>query len=369
MTHVSARLSTQACAERLLRDLPAAAPDGGAAILAAALPRPYATLALTSWLRGLRRPPRGSGLFGGGEAERLLMLRLTATSWPRLAGPLAEHRAELVARTAAAAWRGRQVDWIDYDLISGPAGVLIAMAADPGIDAAGRAPLTAHLMRLCAEPDLSGLRLGPYPADRRRTWNIGRINLGVAHGLPGILAALIAAAGADGLTDELAEMLRRLTGRMVAESYADDRGVVSWPTAAGATRSRHPLQAWCYGCPGNAWVLWEAARVLGDTELAAFALEAAASFVAAYDDDLDLRNLAVCHGAAGLLLIFDAFARFTPLPGASALAAHLKDHLLDRPDEIAALDWTLPNGAAGVLAALLTVEGGDRRWLIALGLR
>ncbi|MEZ0075437.1 lanthionine synthetase LanC family protein [Planotetraspora sp. GP83] len=372
MTRVTERPSTQSYAERLLRDLPAVAPDGGAAILAAALSGPTATRALASWLRGLRRPPRRFGLFGGGTAERLLTLRIAATSWPRLAEPLAEQRDLLVAQAAALTWRDEQVGWPDYDLISGPGGVLLAMAADPGIDAVGRAPLAAHLMRLCGGADLSRLRVGPHQADERRAWNIGRINLGLAHGLPGILTALRAAAEVDGLTGEAAEVLRRLADRMVAECYLDDRGVFSWPPGTGALHGQRPLQAWCYGCPSNAWVLWETARVLDDAGLAAFALEAAASFVTAYDDDLDLRDLAICHGAAGLLLIFDAFSRFTPLPGAAALATHLQDHLLDRPDEIAALaatDWSLMNGASGVLAALLTVEGGNRRWLAALGLR
>ncbi|MEV0581323.1 lanthionine synthetase LanC family protein [Nonomuraea sp. NPDC050310] len=356
---------------RLLGELPQVAPDAAMAIVGGALSGPDATRALTSWLRGLKHAPRGLGLFGG-SAERLLNLRIAATALPKLAVPAAAQREALVAQLATTTWRDSEVGWADYDLIVGPSGTLVALASDPEVPASVRAPLTGHLLGLCAAPDLARLRIGAQQDDHLRRWNIGHVNLGLAHGLPGIMIALCAAAEADGLSDELATTLARLAGRLIAECRPDGRGVYAWPHASGVEFPSRPLQAWCYGCPSNAWVVWETARVLGDPELASFALEAAASFVTAYDDERDLRNLAICHGAAGVLLVFDAFARHTPLAGAQALAAHLHGYLLDRHEEVAELaatDWSLMNGAGGVLAALLTVEGGDRRWLATLGLR
>ncbi|NUT43228.1 MAG: hypothetical protein HOV86_24885 [Thermoactinospora sp.] len=356
---------------RLLDELPQVAPDAAMPVVAEALSEQDATRALTSWLRGLKQAPRGLGLFGG-SAERLLALRIAASTRPKLTGPVGAQREALIAQLAATTWRDSEVGWPDYDLIVGPSGILVALAADPEVPATARAPLTDHLLRLCATPDLARLRVGEHQNDHPRRWNIGHVNLGLAHGLPGIMIALCAAAEADGLSDDLATTLARLAGRLIAECRPDGRGVYAWSHGIGVDLPSRPLQAWCYGCPSNAWVMWETARILGDHELAAFALEAAASFVTAYDDDRDLRNLALCHGAAGILLIFDAFARHTPLGGAQALATHLTDYLLDRHEEVAELaatDWSLMNGAGGVLAALLTVEGGDRRWLATLGLR
>ena len=112
------------------------------------------------------------------------------------------------------------------------------------------------------------------------------------------------------------------------------------------------------------------------------ASQAATSFIRAYDDDFYLfpsgadryggERLGICHGAAGLLAIFDSFARHTDVAGAATLRDHLTGYLGDRLDAVAALargDCSLQNGASGVMAALLTVAGGDRRWLAAVGLR
>jgi hypothetical protein len=122
--------------------------------------------------------------------------------------------------------------------------------------------------------------------------------------------------------------------------------------------------------------------VLGDQDAQAVARQAATTFIDAYDDDfylaarpgddVDRETLGICHGAAGLLVIFDAFARYADLPGAAGLRDHLAGYLLDRLDALSGLasrDVTLQCGASGVVAALLTMAGGDRRWLAAVGLR
>ncbi|MET7334610.1 lanthionine synthetase LanC family protein [Nonomuraea sp. NPDC005650] len=390
-THVLEQAAVQAVAETLLQEYAVPAepaqnrPDSGPAILAtlaAGQDRPpgesAASRALATWLRDFRSPHYHPGLFGGGASSRMFALRIAATTWPLLDEPLAKLRAKFIDYVAAKHWRTTGVGWEDYDLIVGPAGVLVAFAIDPDIDAAGRAPLLARLALLCEDEELSRLRVGRYEGEKLRGWNFGRINLGLAHGLPGIVMALRAAAEADGLSEELNDLLRRLAARLVAESYVDDRGVITWPFGTTrldghrAPRGNGRRQAWCYGGPGNAWTLWETARVLGDDDLGAFALESARSFLAAYDDELYLDGLGICHGAAGLMLVFDAFARSAGLPEAAKLADHLTDHLMGRLDEPAALaetGWSLLEGAPGVLSALLTRNGGDRRWLAALGLR
>lgn len=359
--------------------------DPGTAVLATLVTggkRPAAdsaaARAMMAWLRGFSLPVHHPGLAGGGATGRMFGLMIAAATWPRLEKPLAAQRDLLLAYVADPDWRYELIGWQDYDLVVGPSGVLLAFAADPGLDAAVRAPLVDRIVRLCRDRDLSGLRVGRYRGDKRLDWNVGRINLGMAHGLPGVMTALRAAAETDGLGEEQAEVLRRLAARLVAESYVDDRGVITWPFGTvrmdghRASTGDGRRQAWCYGAPGNAWALWETARLLGDEEMAAYAVASARSFLAAYDDDLYLDGLGLCHGAAGLMLVFDAFARYAGLPEAATLADHLADHLmgsLDEPGALAASGWSLLQGAPGVLSALLTRGGGDRRWLTALALR
>ncbi|MFI9388515.1 lanthionine synthetase LanC family protein [Kutzneria sp. NPDC052558] len=124
-------------------------------------------------------------------------------------------------------------------------------------------------------------------------------------------------------------------------------------------------QGWCYGMPGIAWALWTAGaraeamrylRILGQT----------------FDPDRNLHGrdadrLGICHGAAGVMLIADAFVH-AGVDAARGLRDLTHAYLADRLDLVSTLDETLLMGASGVLAALLTVEGADRRWLRCLGL-
>lgn len=353
-----------------------------AALVAAGQARPPelagaapASRALVAWLGQLRRPAH-MGLLGSGAAGQLLALRVAASTWPRLAGLAEVARRRLSERVAAVPWAATSVGWNDYDLVTGPAGILLALAADPAASAADRAPLVAHLARLCARDDLAGLCVGQYRDDELRSWNFGRINLGLAHGLPGVAAALRAAADADGLTRQAQRLLRRIAGRLVDEAFTDQRGVLSWHRRSGRRSSPASQasyrQAWCYGCPGVAWTLWEVGRVLGDASLREFAVTAAGSLIAAWDDDFYLDGLDICHGAAGLLLLFDSFSRHAGLPGAAGLRDHLAGHLLGHlaaAERLAGSNCSLQSGGSGVIAALLTACGGDRRWLAAAGLR
>ena len=126
-----------------------------------------------------------------------------------------------------------------------------------------------------------------------------------------------------------------VTGRLIDEAFTDSRGVITW--GAGSRDGQPTLrasgrQAWCYGCPGIAWTLWEAGRVLGDDRVSAFAARAASSFIAACDSDAE--DLGISHGVAGLLLVFDAFSRHADLPGAQHLADRLEAHRADRGELI-----------------------------------
>jgi hypothetical protein len=346
---------------------------------------PPVPAAVPVWLRGCSGDTAHLGVNSRGMAGFVLGLSDAADTWPSLRPAAGRARARLVELSAAYPWRRTDLGWPDYDIISGPAGTLAALVADPGCTADECAPLVNHLAALCATDDLGTLRVGQYRDDKLRHFNFGRVNAGMGHGAPGIAAALRAAADADVLSDAGYAALSRLATWLARQSFVDARGLRTWstvgltPTERSAV-ARHAAnrQAWCYGTPGIAWTLWDAARVLGDAELGALALEAARSFVDSYDDEFHLEttypdNVAICHGAAGLLLIVDAFDRHARLPGTAALRDHLAGYLrqrLDRVVELAQDNFDLLEGACGVLAALLTYRRGDtRRWLGAFGLR
>jgi hypothetical protein len=231
--------------------------------------------------------------------------------------------------------------------------------------------------------DLSAFRLRLHRAEQPR-WDLGRINTGVAHGVAGVAAALCVACEFLGTSDEYATALQHLCRWLAGEAYRDAWGVLTWPPAGrdgdSPPATASPRQAWCYGTPGVAWTLWEAGRVLGSPAPQELATEAMASFCAAFaeeryltDAEPGLRDsLAFCHGAAGTMAVADAFARHAGLAPATVLRDRIEGVLLTRLEEIPLLgeqSMLLLNGATGVLAALLTVQGGSRSWLTQYGLR
>jgi hypothetical protein len=361
--------------------------DAGPAVLTAlaveaglAGPAALGGRALEAWLDRFDGMTTHASLYGGLGALYAGSVAASAVS-PRLL-PLVDQLREALLVPASGPAAG-VLEWQDYDLITGASGLLLVLAADPDCNPERRLAVARRLASLCDRDDLGGLRVRAYAQDRRRGWNFGRINTGVAHGVGGVVAALAAACRTSrSASDELTPALTRACRWLVAEAFVDDRGLMTWspagrdgtPPPAGAARR----QSWCYGTPGLAWVLWDAGRTLDDRPLSDFAECAMRSFCEAFDervyiDDGPLDDaLCLCHGAAGTLAVADAFGRHAHLAQAEALAARLEGYLLDwrRDVERLALDnMTLLSGASGVLAVLLARAGGPRGWMAQVGLR
>lgn len=216
----------------------------------------------------------------------------------------------------------------------------------------------------------------------------GCYNLGVAHGVPGVLGFL-AAARREGVQDPRLERLaegavRWVLGRRLP---VEDRSVFSSFLVPG----EEPVPArtaWCYGDLGVAAVLLSAARGFGrqDWEREALALARAAArrpveTVGAIDAGL-------CHGTSGLAHLYNRFHQATgdPEMKEAALAWYRRTLDIRRPEEAFAglLSWVVEppdqgrwegehgflTGIAGVglslLAAVTEIEPAwDRALLVA----
>lgn len=278
-------------------------------------------------------------------------------------------------------WRARGVSWADYDVISGPAGMLLGLrAAGPRAARRLASACARQLLALCGDDDLASLRLGRQ-RDERLRWNEGRINTGLAHGVAGVALGLGAAVGL-GLrpAGPLRAALARVSDWLVAQSHVDGRGLKAWP-GAGLDGAEEPpaqrRQAWCYGAPGVAWALWESGRVLGRQDLRDFGRDAIVRFCRRFEprrylDAEPVARLGFCHGAAGTLAVADCFAIHARCRPAARLALRIERLLSRRLDEIVRIsagDASLLTGAPGMLAMLLTRRGAPRTWLVPLGLR
>ncbi|MFJ8584538.1 lanthionine synthetase LanC family protein [Streptomyces sp. NPDC093595] len=343
---------------------------------------PAAAAAVAAWARTAGRGPSHPALYNGGLAGTLAGLRLGATLHPplhRAADRLRDHLA-----TRPPAYRTRDVAFPDYDLISGPSGTLLALCAGAEPEPGLLRPLAAHLALLCDGDELPRLRAAQYDGHPYLAWMQGRINTGMGHGVAGVLTALTAAlrrAPDQESTAPLTAALGRAARWLARQAYDDDRAIRTWAGAGldggPPPDGPNPRQAWCYGTPGVAWALWDAADALGDKSVAEGAADAFTALAEHYDEDFHLFGdtpgdlLGLCHGAAGVLAVADAFDRHARVPAAAALKRRLVRHLLTRLPETFD-DWPpgLLSGPPGALSALLTAaHGASRAWLPCLGLR
>jgi hypothetical protein len=198
----------------------------------------------------------------------------------------------------------------EYDLIVGFTGIGV-YGRERLPRPTGAAVLEKVIARLAAQAETGaeGTTWFTTPARlpewQREIHPDGLYNLGVAHGMPAVVA-LLAVAGAAGVAAERARPLLD--------------GAVSWllshrlPPGTGScfSSSFYPGDeptpsrlAWCYGDPGIAATLLLAAQATGEQAWESEALAIAHSTVQRAETTAGIRDPGVCHGAAGLAHLYN----------------------------------------------------------------
>ncbi len=201
-------------------------------------------------------------------------------------------------------WKG------DYDLISGLVGYgVYALARLPAKKAARVLKSIVAYFDALAKRQPDGLcwhtSASTLPAEQRKVAPKGYFNLGVAHGLPGVVG-LLAQVHERGIE-------RRTTLRLL-------EGAVSWMAAhklpAGSSlrlpawiapgAKPNPCRvAWCYGDLGASVVLLKAARAIGRKDWEREALTLAQTAARCPFAQSGTRDACLCHGAAGNAHLFN----------------------------------------------------------------
>lgn len=186
-----------------------------------------------------------------------------------------------------------------FDLISGVVGIgvyfLERRAAAPAVAAAGVASIVEALAA-------SVRRDGDGAHWRRRApdgTDVGPIDCGLAHGVPGVLALLARIVGA-GLGGPCTRDLLDDTCRWTAAQARGGPGA-RFPYAVADEVGWAPARtAWCYGDPGVALSLYGAALATGAELAAAQALDVLDAACSRAPDTALVRDASLCHGAMGL---------------------------------------------------------------------
>ena len=178
-----------------------------------------------------------------------------------------------------------------------------------------------------------------YDEDQMRQYPHGHLNCGLAHGAPGILAALALAVRAGHGGEEERRAVETLGAWVADQGGPPD--APRWPVAipvesygrageggVGDGRLLITRDAWCYGTPGVARALWLAGDALDRPD---WRDRAVAAMAGVYERPVEQRQIdspTFCHGVAGLLQITLRFGADTGLPMFADAAAALVAQIL-----------------------------------------
>jgi lantibiotic modifying enzyme len=150
------------------------------------------------------------------------------------------------------------------------------------------------------------------PDHLRRQSPDGHHDLGVAHGVPGVLVVLALSAAVGVARPRAAGLASGAVDWVLAQRLDDTSAprLPYWRNSDGSTTA--PARtAWCYGDPGVAMAVLVAARALGVAAWEAEATGLARAAALRAPGDSGISNAWLCHGSAGLAHVFNRMSQAT----------------------------------------------------------
>jgi len=260
-----------------------------------------------------------------------------------------------------------------YDLISGLVGYgVYALERLPHPVAEECPALIVDRLEETAEQNREGLtwKTRPellFPGQKAQS-PAGCYNLGVAHGVPGVIPFL-ARVCAEGIAQSKTRLLLDGAVSWLLANQISNPSPSRFAYVAGPGIESVPARsAWCYGDPGIAVSLLAAARYVGEASLEREAIHIARFALERDEKENGIHDAGICHGAAGLGHIYNRLFQATGEPAFRATARFWLERTLSmrRPDQgiggfstwvTAEERWMddpgLITGAAGTALALL----------------
>jgi hypothetical protein len=304
----------------------------------------------------------GDSSLYGGAAGLLAVLDAVDPQGENLQRP----RARLCQVLAASISAHAPLDPADvetYDLVFGLAGRAIVLG--------DREPAVLPELRALSERFIDAVehRLASDDPDVA-----AGVNLGVAHGVPGVLAALNAALPGD------RAIAQRYVDALLAASH-DCGGARRWNSVWRRSPAPPAVCSWCYYTVGVAAVLYDRAVLGGDDPLRALAVHALARVLEDHGDDWAAVGPSLCHGRAGVATVAwhlagedERFVRIAERLADSVLAGYderlpLGYRSYDHGDGRGEHRTHFLDGSFGIALFLVdAATGHERRWLPLLGL-
>jgi lantibiotic modifying enzyme len=202
----------------------------------------------------------------------------------------------------------------DYDLISGVVGLgVYALQRVPRRDAVAAIESAVGLLEERARHDDDGIAWftppTALPAGSRDIYRDGYFNLGVAHGLAGVVAFLAGVVSALPATPKAVDLLEGSVAWLLAREQKDADASLFPAVVTPSGKSERSRTAWCYGDAGTAAALALAGAALQSAALRKEALRIALAVARRAPEACGVRDACLCHGAAGLGHVLNRLAQ------------------------------------------------------------
>lgn len=224
---------------------------------------------------------------------------------------------------------------MQYDLINGLAGLgVYALERMPRPSAAACLARIVELLDRQAEKTPEGVTWWTSPAllppETRQACASGHYNIGLAHGIPAVIALLgaVCATGPAPARPGARALLDGAVSWLLAHQLDGTVGSMFSAHVIPGSPPRPSRQAWCYGDPGVAMALLVAGSASGQPGVCEHALRIARFAAAQPPERVGVIDAGLCHGAAGLAHLYHRIHRATGDDLAAAAARNWIGRLL-----------------------------------------
>lgn len=267
-----------------------------------------------------------------------------------------------------------------FDQIGGLSGMIpyLLIRNTGDAQAALRECVSAMAQRVCnGVEEQTGFLVpaGKQPSERHaRRFPHGYLDLGLAHGVSGVLASLSLTVLDGHESTDVRRAIDALVSCLMRWSIRTPVGRC-WPDMVNPQGPKGELEAaraaWCYGTPGIIAALYLAWQANAQAEARQAALEGLAHIASLNIEEMGILAPTFCHGAAGVLQILTQIARVEApeaLPAStSTLVAQLSRYLQDafRPElPYGYCDWVeVTTGEYGLEERAGLLDGAAGVWL------
>ncbi|MEZ9200275.1 lanthionine synthetase C family protein [Shewanella sp. 10N.286.54.B9] len=225
------------------------------------------------------------------------------------------------------------------------------------------------------QPTNSVFRLNPEAVDDIE------FNLGLAHGVPGIIAAILPALAIPQLASRVTTLLIHSCNWLIEQQITTDEHKLTFPTAVGSKRASR--LGWCYGDLTIALTLARVGQALNISSYIEVARDTAMRSSNKSASEGLINDGAFCHGSSGLITIFQLLNEILDEPQLEQAASNWLDFTLQLYKDNG-LKGLLGNtdesdnheqnsgflmGYAGIGLALITATTGNADWADSLLLK